>query len=104
MMEEPRHQHLYQEWQEPLEEPGTPKANAPPATEAEAKAPAQLLAAAAEAMRATVPEVRRAYGIMPVNSWPGVANWRGSAEPCGVDSSTEDQPNIFPCAASRFFL
>ena len=24
--------------------------------------------------------------IMPVNSWPGVANWRGSAEPCGVDS------------------
>ena len=41
--------------------------------------------------------------IMPVNSWPGVANWRESAEPCGVDSSTEDQPNIFPCAASRFF-
>ena len=33
---------------------------------------------------------------MPVNSWPGVANWRGPAEPCGVDSSTEDQPNIFP--------
>ena len=32
---------------------------------------------------------------------PGVKN--GSAEPCGVDSSTEDQPNIFPCAASRFF-
>ena len=27
--------------------------------------------------------------IMPVNSWPGVANWRGSAEPCGVDSSTD---------------
>ena len=41
--------------------------------------------------------------IMPVNSWPGVANWRGSAEPCGVVSSTEDQPKIFPCAASRFF-
>ena len=38
-------------------------ADAPPATKAEAKAAAQLLAAAAEAMRATVPEVHRAYGI-----------------------------------------
>jgi len=37
--------------------------DAPPATKAEAKAAAQLLAAAAEAMRATVPEVHRAYGI-----------------------------------------
>ena len=38
-------------------------ADAPPATKAEAEAEAQLLAAAAEAMRATVPEVHRAYGI-----------------------------------------
>jgi len=27
--------------------------------------------------------------IMPVNSWPGVANWRGSAEPSGAHSSTK---------------
>jgi len=38
-------------------------ADAPPATKAEAETAAQLLAAAAEAMRATVPEVHRAYGI-----------------------------------------
>ena len=37
--------------------------DAPPATEAEAKAAAQFLAAAAEAMRATIPEEHRAYGI-----------------------------------------
>jgi len=38
-------------------------ADAPPATKAGAEAAAQLLATAAEAMRATVPEVHRAYGI-----------------------------------------
>ena len=38
-------------------------ADAPPATKAESKAAAQLLAAAAEAMRAAVPEVHRACGI-----------------------------------------
>jgi len=27
--------------------------------------------------------------IMPVNSWPGVANWRGPAEPSGAHSSTK---------------
>jgi len=52
---------------------------------------------------ATPPTCGVLVNIMPVNSWPGVANWRGSAEPCGVDSSTEDRPSTFPCAASRFF-
>ena len=38
-------------------------ADAPPATKAEAKVAAQCLAAAAESMRAAVPEAHRAYGI-----------------------------------------
>ena len=51
--------------------------DAPPATEAEAKAAAQLLAAAAEAMRATVPEVHRVYGITGCGAHHGVRSSRG---------------------------
>ena len=65
--------------------------DAPPATEAEVKAAAQLLAAAAEAMRATVPEEHRAYGT----------TGRGAAVAMTPTSKTSSSRRSGSCAATQ---